>query len=114
MSKLKYFQALRVEQLNHEIKAMKYERRHYRSLTISKSMDPSCSSNEYWLDDYWLKKSKRYFHKGWAISDAIKSVFGEKYYAHTNLNDENKVLLHQWCELYFQVKDLKEKEELQS
>ena len=114
MSKLKYFQALRAEQLNHEIKAMQCESRHYRNLTISKSMDPSCSSNEYWLDDYWLNKSKRYFHKGWAILDAIKSVFGEKYYEDTNLNQENQYLLTQWVELYFQVKELKEKKELQS
>lgn len=99
MSKLKYFQALRVEQLNHEIKAMQYELDYYQLGAT---------------DDYWLTQSKTSFRAGWAISDAIKNIFGEKYYADTNLNDENKGLLHQWCELYFQVKDLKEKMEIQS
>ena len=94
MSKLKYFQALRTEQLNHEIKAMQYELDYYQLGA---------------RDDYWLERSKRCFQDGWAISDAIKSVFGEKYYEDTDLHEANTRLLHQWCELYFQVEAFKEK-----
>lgn len=92
--KLKYFQALKTEQLRHKIKAMQYEF-HYYEFGAS--------------DDHWLKVSNECFMNSWAISDAMKNIFGRKYYAYTDLNERNAGLLRQWRELYYKVKELKEK-----
>ena len=92
--KLKYFQALKTEQFHHDIKAMQYEL-HYYEFGAS--------------DDYWLKVSKECFMNSWAISDAMKNIFGDKYYEDTDPNERNTGLLRQWCELFYKVKELKEK-----
>jgi len=92
MTKSKYYQALRTEQLNHEIKALEYE-----------LLD--CKSDS--SDGYWLKSADRANHAGWAVSDAIDNIFGKKYRENTEDNELNRDLLNQWLTLYFQIKDAK-------
>jgi len=92
MTKSKYYQALRTEQLNHEIKALEYEL-HY------------CES--YSSDSYWLKCADRSDHAGWAVSDAIDNIFGKKYRENTEDNELNRDLLNQWLTLYLKIKDAK-------
>ena len=94
MKKRDVFNQLKQVQLEHDIQALRWEK---RSLT-----DPDCAD--------WVRFAHTDSSKGVGIFKAISRLLGDDYDSAGNMNDESLALLETWSDLHIEVYNIKQQQ----